>query len=1097
MPIRIQRNENANAITFVGSSQPAYWNACLEGEVNEDDSTRVNVVNTVRTTDADNKVFEFFAVPFMEFQTSLGTSFANAQECADYITAQANATAIGILEFGATDVVDFQRDATNTTILVSTGHSYPVNSIKAVAKADGTITIRENVDSGADLMRFIRKANVTFGGQTQAQQLAPVVNACNSLFTVTPVGGGAEDRFVSNSYTTRTPATTVFGDVIKTISGGQPIALKGTNTSSEFNDGFFTTSHPISANGEYFQFDNSGHDPLKKMMIGLMLTSEVSVAALEDNTVTGEDMDLAVRLKPNATYEHSPYGAVIESGMFENPQRSDEYRAGIDDDGRLFISHYNDSASEWQVIVRSALVTANEEYSLVVFLKQENAACSYVITGKEIYSGPTMTYYYIESPDGSFYYPLFSTEEEANQADTNNGGSGASHQHTFADETPTSQIWYMPSTGGTHAGSSAPSNTADITYNVIATGADANYAPAAFTINDLSVNENTAVNYQVAPAGASWTTTVSGLPLNLTLSGDNIVGTTQDIAGYADTTPSVVSTVTVTRTNTFGSTSSTFDITIVNTAAPATAITGFTHITGSTNLIDSDTLDDGSAVTLDDTVEDGKRLKITDAWITANVLANLSENEDKIFIGFSPTPTSGWSGITVGDFNCGFRFQYNSATSVRITPMLGGTSMGSTVIHAYSSNLGYDFYISNKGGVCEANYHSSTTDKSTEPTAADGGTWDYTATQDTSVTESKTVVIGTSATTADISLSGISEHTLPTPSTIVTDWTKALDFSGSNEHLKQVSSSMYSQPLQMNGLANTVDLGTVSQGDTSNHTSARPWATAVVFKSDGNNSNQIIWNQGEGSSSGNDNIYLRLSAAGSLFFGWGREGSGYNECRLANQNISTSNWYGVSVAHSGVRLGGNAATAANLADCFDIRIMSSADSFGSLSSNLSTSANWTSSGNRMDRTVAGDFTVGGRGSNKSFHGKIASMVVTTLLQQYYSIAQMPEGTMVGADQAKMMITDPIQWVDNYKVRLGSGNPNGLFRKSAERFATNYFTFANAYQHTHVWLMGDGTSDSYANGVRNYINPSDQNFVKMQLNSMVSNDIETVNIPGLT
>ena len=181
MSIRIQRNENGNCITFVGSSQPAYWNNCLEGEVNEDDSSRINVVNTVRTTDSDNKVFEFFAVPFTEFQTALGTAFNTAQECADYITAQANATAIGIIEFGATDVVDFQRDATNTTILISTGHSYPVNSIKAVAKADGTITIKENVDAGSDLMRTIRSNNVIFGGQTQAQQLAPVVNALNSL----------------------------------------------------------------------------------------------------------------------------------------------------------------------------------------------------------------------------------------------------------------------------------------------------------------------------------------------------------------------------------------------------------------------------------------------------------------------------------------------------------------------------------------------------------------------------------------------------------------------------------------------------------------------------------------------------------------------------------------------------------------------------------------------------------------------------------------------------------------------------------------------------------------------------------------------------
>ena len=46
-------------------------------------------------------------------------------------------------------------------------------------------------------------------------------------------------------------------------------------------------------------------------------------------------------------------------------------------------------------------------------------------------------------------------------------------------------------------------------------------------------------------------------------------------------------------------------------------------------------------------------------------------------------------------------------------------------------------------------------------------------------------------------------------------------------------------------------------------------------------------------------------------------------------------------------------------------------------------------------------------------------------------------------------------------------------------------------------MGDGTSDSYANGIRAQVQPADQNYTKLQLNSMVSNDIETVNINGLT
>jgi hypothetical protein len=600
----------------------------------------------------------------------------------------------------------------------------------------------------------------------------------------------------------------------------------------------------------------------------------------------------------------------------------------------------------------------------------------------------------------------------------------------------------------------------------------------------------------VTPAGATWTTTVSGLPLNLSLSGDNLVGTTHEVTGDTTTNPSDTATVTVTRTNSFGSTTTTFDIIINNTTAPAPTVSGWTHITGSTAMVDSNTLAAGSAMDFVDVTEAGKRVVLTSSWINTNIfdaMGSPGNSNGSVYVGFQQTGQN-WNATGAHHIKFGFRFYKEVINGVHYK-YASYIVNGSVVQNiSYSTNFNRDVVLFH-------DYAGSGKLHGTPLAASGTGATMVTPTNPTrnvtATSADEQVVMFTGVTTCDVSDTGSGEYTSPVVSNIVTDWTKALDFSGSNEHTKQVSSSMYSQPLQMNGLANTVDLGTVSQGDTSNNTSARPWATAVVFKSDGNNSNQIIWNQGEGSSSGNDNIYLRLSAAGSLFFGWGREGSGYNECRLANQTISTSNWYGVSVAHSGVRLSGNNASSTNIANCFDIRMMSSADSFAAVGSNLSVTANWTSSGNRMDRTVAGDFTVGGRGSGKSFHGKIASMVVTTLLQGGYSSAQFPEGTMVGANQAKAMITDPVKWVDDYKVRLSANNPSGLYRQSSSRFASNYFTFSNAYQHTYVWLMGDGTSDSYANGVRNYINPSDQNFAKMQLNSMVSNDIETVNIPGLT
>jgi hypothetical protein len=1086
MSIRIQRNENANAITFVGSSQPAYWNNCLEGEVNETDATRVNVVNTVRTVDSDSKVYEFFAVPFTEFRTALGTAFNTAQECADYITAQANATAIGIIEFGATDVVDFQRDATNTTILASTGQSYPVNSVKAVGEADGTITIKENVDDGSDLMRFVRRTNVTFGGQTQAQQLNPVVNALNSLFTVTPVGGGAEDRFVSNTYTSGTPAVTAFGDV--TINAN--VATKGTNTSSEFNDGFFTSSGPISANGEYFQFDNSGNDPLKKMMIGLMLTSEVSVAALEDNTVTGEDMDLAVRLKPNATYEHSPYGAVIENGMFTNPQRSDEYRAGIDNEGRLFISHYNDNASEWQVIVRSALVTADaEEYSLVVFLKEENAACSTLVTCKEIYDGPLMTYHYIESPDGAFYYPLFSTEEEANQLDTDNGGSGTNHAHVFADETPTSQTWFMPDTGGTMAGSSAPSNTADITYNVITTGADVNYAPTAYGTQTLTVNEGDAVNFAIDPAGADWTTTINGNPpVNFTLSGGNLVGTAPEVSGIIADNASDDYVITVTRTNVFGTSTGTLTLTVNNLTQTITAISGFTHKPETITMVDSDTLEAGSVVTIDDSLEQGKRMVFSGAFIRGlfEDISN-SGSAHSVLIGVLKTGLYGsqWTNHSSQNIQLGWRLHKESGNQY-LSVIYNGDVISSTNFGVPSFTRDLVMFHDTASNKLHMTHHGVT-----------GGTGE---TMDTPTVISNLhmtpgssdvdVTVGLSigsSTDVDITTTGITEVNNPFVPSNLTSWTKALDFSGSNEYAVPVSSSNLMQPLMMGGTSLTASANADSS-KTSSDTNSRPWATTMVFKADRNNSNQHIWNSGEGAGTGDDNIYLRLTAAGSLMFGWGREGTGYNECRIANQSISSSNWYGVYIAHKGARLSASNATAANLSEQFDIRLMSSADSFTNLGSNLSTFDKWTSTGARMDRAVGGNLTIGSRGGNRNFHGKIASMVTTTLKTNY---------TMPTDTEIDKMITDPMWWMDDYKIGV-----NETFRRPNNSGTTTNFGVGAgngtySYTSTQVWLMGDGGQDSYANGIRSEVLNTDQNYVKLQLNSMVSNDIETVTIPGLS
>ena len=91
-----------------------------------------------------------------------------------------------------------------------------------------------------------------------------------------------------------------------------------------------------------------------------------------------------------------------------------------------------------------------------------------------------------------------------------------------------------------------------------------------------------------------------------------------------------------------------------------------------------------------------------------------------------------------------------------------------------------------------------------------------------------------------------------------------------------------------------------------------------------------------------------------------------------------------------------------------------------------------------------------------------------------------------------MITDPKKWEDDYRIGQDVRQSFGI--NNATYYPNNLYV---GYGNTQIWLMGDGSSDSYANGIRNEVYPSEQNYSKLQLNSMVSNDIQTVNIEGLT
>ena len=321
-----------------------------------------------------------------------------------------------------------------------------------------------------------------------------------------------------------------------------------------------------------------------------------------------------------------------------------------------------------------------------------------------------------------------------------------------------------------------------------------------------------------------------------------------------------------------------------------------------------------------------------------------------------------------------------------------------------------------------------------------------------------------------------------------TTWDKAIYFDGgSSQYILQNAQGINNNPLAMGALQAWVP-GNTTVGYTSDHIDSRPWATAVVFKIDNNNFDGHIWNFGEGSGQYDDNIYLRVKNK-ELWFGWGRDIDGeVNECYVADISSYTSGWHAVYIGFTGERLTDAQATAANLADCFDIRYTRGNLNWD-LTNNRSDPNNWTKNGASMGHIIDGGshFYVGGRGSNRNFRGKVASMVVTTLKRNE---------AMPTEAEITEMITDPMGWIYNYKVGKTFRRPQ---LADVDQYSTNFQIELEKKSKlsTQVWLMGDGTNDAYER-IRNQVDPTDiqYTYLDMGSGSIVANDIEGVTINNL-
>ena len=74
MAIRITRNNEGNCINFVGSSNPAYWNACLSAELS-DDTDRFHIINDIRSQNEQEIQYEFYNVIHTDFADADSNGF--------------------------------------------------------------------------------------------------------------------------------------------------------------------------------------------------------------------------------------------------------------------------------------------------------------------------------------------------------------------------------------------------------------------------------------------------------------------------------------------------------------------------------------------------------------------------------------------------------------------------------------------------------------------------------------------------------------------------------------------------------------------------------------------------------------------------------------------------------------------------------------------------------------------------------------------------------------------------------------------------------------------------------------------------------------
>jgi hypothetical protein len=446
MAFRIVRNDAGNCINFFGASNPTYWNACLEGEINSDNQNNVNVVNKIRSIEESTTVYEFFDIPFTEFIDKDQNPFENASECAQYITDNANVIGDqGSFIFSESDTLDAQRETTNTTVLFSNGDIFAVNALHATEATNGTITVN-TIKGDRNIYTNLRYYNLTINdGDLSFNNISAAVNRLNEVLSGSAISSdsGAVEGTASTDSVAGT--FTIYGDRITPDgSGGYTSTLQVGNFDT--SNGMYS-NQTISEPGEFFEFTQTGGDWSSTgagLTVGLFDETTYNVGDLDED-VAGNKVKNVLRLRlknsPFVFFDPSGIPRINENGFKNSPDTKERFRLGLDLDNVAYIAH-EIVGSGYQTIARTeTALPSNTELRFNVIMPLTNSLDNVGnFTVNTLNDSPVLTWYYVESPDGAFHYPLFQTQQEAEFADSEYGsaatGSGAAIQHMYTDESP-------------------------------------------------------------------------------------------------------------------------------------------------------------------------------------------------------------------------------------------------------------------------------------------------------------------------------------------------------------------------------------------------------------------------------------------------------------------------------------------------------------------------------------------------------------------------------------------------------------------------------------------------------------------------------------